>query len=486
MKKVLIVGENSYIGKSFEDYASDRFTIDVVDAREDKWKNTDFSVYDSVLHCAGIAHESQKKEMESLYQAVNCDLAVAVAKRAKESGVKQFVLLSSFSVYGSDSEVITVDSPTRPGCFYGASKLRAEEGIQALADHSLKVCIVRPPMVYGKGCKGNFPKLVRLAKIAPFFPKIDNRRSMIYIENLSSFLSEAIDDQTEGLYLPQNVSYVNTTELVRLIALMYGKKLPTTSVLNHLFSGAARFSPHLKKMFGNLTCDFKGDEESYNKIGFEESIAISIGSAKKLRNYVFVKRVMDLVAVVTLAPLWLPLMMILALIVKMTSPGPVLFSQKRYGKKLRFFMIYKFRTMYIHTPKDVPTHLLENPESYITSVGRFLRKSSLDELPQLFNILKGELSLVGPRPALWNQGDLIAEREKFGANDISVGLTGLAQVSGRDELPIETKARLDGEYAERMSFWLDIKILLQTVTGVITGRGVKEGGKHERPSESDY
>jgi len=178
--------------------------------------------------------------------------------------------------------------------------------------------------------------------------------------------------------------------------------------------------------------------------------------------------------------------MILALIVKMTSPGPVLFSQKRYGKKLRFFMIYKFRTMYIHTPKDVPTHLLENPESYITSVGRFLRKSSLDELPQLFNILKGELSLVGPRPALWNQGDLIAEREKFGANDISVGLTGLAQVSGRDELPIETKARLDGEYAERMSFWLDIKILLQTVTGVITGRGVKEGGKHERPSESDY
>ena len=192
--------------------------------------------------------------------------------------------------------------------------------------------------------------------------------------------------------------------------------------------------------------------------------------------YTYVKRVMDILLVLILSPLWLPLGLVLMILVKVSSKGPVFFKQKRFGQNREFFMIYKFRSMYIDAPKDVPTHLLTNPTAFITPVGRFLRKFSLDELPQVINIIKGELSLVGPRPALWNQDDLIAEREKYGANAIPVGLTGLAQVRGRDELPIEVKAAYDGEYAKRMGFFLDIRILFATVFSAVLGRGVMEGG----------
>jgi len=169
-------------------------------------------------------------------------------------------------------------------------------------------------------------------------------------------------------------------------------------------------------------------------------------------------------------------MLILALMVKVSSKGPVFFKQKRVGKGCSFFMIYKFRTMHLNAPKDTPTHLLENPEVFITPIGKCLRKLSLDELPQVFNILKGEITLVGPRPALWNQDDLIAERAKYGANDITPGLTGLAQIRGRDELPIIVKARYDGEYRAKMSLLFDLKILFQTVLCVFKSDGVVEGG----------
>jgi len=192
--------------------------------------------------------------------------------------------------------------------------------------------------------------------------------------------------------------------------------------------------------------------------------------------YLFIKRFTDILLILILSPLWLPLGAILVVLVKTTSKGSVFFKQKRYGRNRQFFMIYKFRSMYTDAPKDVPTHLLENPQAHITPVGRFLRKSSLDELPQIINILKGELSLVGPRPALWNQDDLIAEREKYGANTIPVGLTGLAQVKGRDELPIAVKALYDGEYAKSIGFLLDMEILFRTVFVGILGRGVSEGG----------
>ncbi|MBE5961968.1 MAG: sugar transferase [Lachnospiraceae bacterium] len=187
------------------------------------------------------------------------------------------------------------------------------------------------------------------------------------------------------------------------------------------------------------------------------------------------KRVMDWLLSLAGIIILMPLMAIIAVIIKCSSKGPVFFKQKRIGIHKSYFYILKFRTMRIDTPKDCPTHLLSNPDRYITKVGAFLRKTSLDELPQLFNILKGDMSIVGPRPALWNQDDLIAERDRYGANDVRPGLTGWAQVNGRDELEIKEKAKLDGEYVRRMSLWFDFKCILKTVTSVLKQDGIKEG-----------
>ena len=170
------------------------------------------------------------------------------------------------------------------------------------------------------------------------------------------------------------------------------------------------------------------------------------------------------------------LLLLLSIAVKLDSPGPVLFRQKRVGLGKSHFFILKFRTMRIDTPKDMPTHLLASPEQYITRVGRFLRRTSLDELPQLVNILLGDMAIVGPRPALWNQFDLIAERDKYGANDVRPGLTGWAQINGRDELEIDVKARLDGEYVQNLSFAFDVKCFLGTIRAVLSRDGVVEGG----------
>ena len=179
------------------------------------------------------------------------------------------------------------------------------------------------------------------------------------------------------------------------------------------------------------------------------------------------------------------LLILLCLAIKIDSPGPVLFKQKRVGIHKTYFEILKFRTMRIDTPKDMPTHLLADPEQYITRVGKFLRKTSLDELPQLFNILAGDMAVIGPRPALWNQYDLIEERDKYGANDVRPGLTGWAQINGRDELEIDVKARLDGEYVEKLSFWFDVKCFVGTVVSVLRRDGVVEGGTGAMQKEKE-
>ena len=192
--------------------------------------------------------------------------------------------------------------------------------------------------------------------------------------------------------------------------------------------------------------------------------------------YLKVKRLIDIIlsffALIILSPVFL----ILIIAIKIDSKGPVLFKQKRVGIHKSHFNILKFRTMRIDTPKDCPTHLLENPDQWITKVGKFLRKTSLDELPQIWNIFVGQMSIIGPRPALWNQYDLIEERDKYGANGIRPGLTGWAQINGRDEVPIDIKANLDGEYVEKMSFWFDTICFLETITAVLRSKGVIEGG----------
>ncbi len=189
----------------------------------------------------------------------------------------------------------------------------------------------------------------------------------------------------------------------------------------------------------------------------------------------FWKRFLDiLLSVIGLILLAVP-MLIVAAVIKIDDPGPALFTQKRVGIHKTYFKLYKFRSMKVNTP-DIPTHLLTNPEQYISKVGAFLRKTSIDELPQLFNILRGDMSIIGPRPALWNQDDLVAERDKYGANDVRPGLTGWAQINGRDELEIPEKARLDGEYVKRLSFRFDMRCFFGTIFSVLRGDGVVEGG----------
>ena len=207
-----------------------------------------------------------------------------------------------------------------------------------------------------------------------------------------------------------------------------------------------------------------------------------------MTGYRYIKRIIDILlsglAIIILSPL----LLILCIAIKLDSPGPIFFTQKRVGIHKTYFQIYKFRTMRIDTPKDVPTHLLKNPDQYITKVGHFLRKTSLDELPQLINIVKGDMAIVGPRPALWNQYDLIAERDKYHANDILPGLTGWAQINGRDELEIPVKAKLDGEYVKKMSFLFDLRCLFGTVFSVLRSDGVVEGGTgtlHKEKKETE-
>ena len=203
----------------------------------------------------------------------------------------------------------------------------------------------------------------------------------------------------------------------------------------------------------------------------------------------FGKRLIDVIlsacGIVVLIPLWV----ILAIAIKIDDPGPVFFRQKRIGQDVngekQFFQIYKYRSMKMCTPKDCPTHLLKNPEQYITKVGGFLRKTSLDELPQIFNILAGQMSIIGPRPALWNQDDLYEERAKYGANGVKPGLTGWAQINGRDELPIDVKAKLDGEYVRKLSFGFDVKCFFGTIVSVLKHDGVVEGGTGQLEKEKD-
>lgn len=201
---------------------------------------------------------------------------------------------------------------------------------------------------------------------------------------------------------------------------------------------------------------------------------------EKQKKYLPMKRIIDLLLSGGAIILFSPLLVGIAIAIKLDSPGPVLFKQKRVGKDKKLFEIYKFRTMRTDTPSNMPTHMLEEPQQYITRVGRFLRKTSLDELPQLFNILKGDMYVVSTRPALWNQYDLIEERDKYGVHQIAPGLTGWAQINGRDELEIPVKARFDGEYIEKLGFWMDLKCFFGTIISVLKHEGVVEGGTGEK------
>ncbi|MDK0859972.1 NAD-dependent epimerase/dehydratase family protein [Clostridium perfringens] len=268
MKKILITGANSYVGTSFENYLkkwSNDYDIDTVDMIGGTWKNKDFSKYDTVFHVAGIAHVSTDPKMENLYYKVNRDLTIETAKKAKQDGVKQFIFMSSIIVYGDSSSinkkrVIDKNTVPMPSNFYGKSKLQAEEGIFPLQDDKFNVVVIRPPMIFGKGSKGNYPKLSSIARKLPIFPDIKNERSMLYIDNLCEFIKIMIENNEKGIFYPQNREYVSTSELVKLIAEVHGKNIILTKLFNKILKIMGNNINEVNKAFGNLVYDKKMSE----------------------------------------------------------------------------------------------------------------------------------------------------------------------------------------------------------------------------------
>ena len=257
MKKILITGAGSYIGMSFERYIKERFgdeySVDTVDMIDGSWREKSFSGYDAVYHVAGIAHQKETKENAESYYKVNRDLAIETAKKAKADGVAQFVFLSSMSVYGKDTGVITKETVPTPVSNYGKSKLEAEEGITALRSDDFKVVVLRPPMVYGEGCKGNYQTVVKIVKKLPIFPNVKNKRSMINVDNLSSFVEMVVRDGLDGLYFPQNKNYVSTKALAKDIAKSMNKKIYMSFLCGLAVYIFRPFVKKLKKAFGSLT-----------------------------------------------------------------------------------------------------------------------------------------------------------------------------------------------------------------------------------------
>lgn len=284
MKKILITGAGSYIGTSFEKYINtnfpDEYTIDTVDMIGDGWKEKNFSPYDAVFHVAGIAHQKESKKNEHLYYEVNRDLAIETAKKSIEDGVKQFVFLSSMSVYGLNEGVITKDTTPYPKNNYGKSKLQAEELLKELTKNKIRLVILRPPMVYGKNCRGNYQVLRKIALKFPFFPKVKNMRSMIYIENLCEFVRILIKNEEIGTFFPQNKEYCNTSEIVKTISETHVKKIKLVSCVGWALQPLKHCINTVGKAFGTLIYDRSMSEytENYCICDFNESLKRTEGT----------------------------------------------------------------------------------------------------------------------------------------------------------------------------------------------------------------
>jgi len=275
MKKILITGANSYIGTSVEKWLMkepDKYKADTIDLKDGSWQEQDFSKYDVVFHVAGIVHIKETSANQNIYYKVNRDLAYETAKKSKKEEVRQFIFLSTMSVYGIEKGVITKDSFLNPRTAYGKSKLEAERLINELKNENFKIVILRPPMVYGRNCKGNYSRLANFAIRTPVFPKIDNKRSMIYIDNLSEFIKQVIDNESDGLFFPQNSEYVNTSEMVRLIAEVHGRRI----IMIKLFNPILRVLnvSTINKVFGDLVYDMALSkyESKYRIKDFKSSI----------------------------------------------------------------------------------------------------------------------------------------------------------------------------------------------------------------------
>lgn len=476
LKKILITGRNSYIANHFNESISDyHYSIELMSVRDDTWQSTSFRQYDVVIHTAALVHRSTKSSTTEQFDKANYQLTLALAEKAKKEGVKHFIFLSTMSVYGLNTGHITASTPLNPNTPYGQSKAKAENALKVLSSEEFLLTIIRPPMVYGPKCKGNFKTLYKFANISPIFPKVNNERSAIFIENLCEFIKIIIDNEIEGTLFPQNKEYLNTSEAVSLLAKASYKKV-YLSKLAGFGVNLLMYSPIIQKAFGSLTYDpdLPGGPNhlEYNIINFKNSVKksayFSEGKSGS-NNRLIWQRTLDIalsaVGLVVTSPL-----LIGTTIIGYFDTGSPLFIQERVGKNKKPFKLVKFRTMTLDTA-SVASHLADN--SSITKLGHILRKTKLDELPQLVNVLKGEMSLVGPRPNLFNQEELIEARGNQGVYDVLPGITGLAQLSGIDMSTPDLIANTDKEMIDSLTLQKYFSYIIRTALGKGSGDAVK-------------
>lgn len=443
---------------------------------------------DVVIHLAARVHVMHDLVADPLieFRKVNLHGTERLARQAASLGVRRFVFISTVKVFGEESDTrYSEHSPFGPADPYGVSKLEAEDALRRIATETrLEVVVVRPPLVYGPGVKANFLQLLDAVWRGVPLPlaSVDNRRSLVFLGNLvDALVSCALHQEGGGHeFLVSDGDDVSTPELVRRIAIAFRKPAHLLHFSPLLLSWAGRAcgrGPTVERLLGSLQVD---SSRISQVLGWTPPFTMEQGLDKtaqwymrrtKIEGTVAMKRASDLtLSFLLLVCLSVP-MLVIALLVMVTSPGSALYWSDRIGRDNTVFRMPKFRSMRIDTPA-VATHLLTNPDQFLTPIGKFLRKMSLDELPQLISILRGDMSFVGPRPALYNQDDLIHLRTQKGVHVLTPGLTGWAQINGRDELPIPVKVDFDEYYLKHRSFSLDLRILMITALKVVNREGV--------------
>lgn len=442
---------------------------------------------ETVFHLAARVHVMADKDEDPLraYREVNVDATLNIAMQAVRAGVRRFVFVSSVKVNGESTttEPFTSSDVPNPCDPYGQSKMEAEQALQKLGrETGLEVVIVRPPLVYGPGVKANFKNLIKLVHMGTPLPfgSIANDRSMVALDNLVDLLIVCgkHPNAPGEIFMVSDGADMGIKELVSRIASAMKKRPILIPVPSVLMIGAAKMlgkAAVVDRLLGSLQVDISNTQA---KLQWTPVIAPQLAINKTVEHFFLVdgrkrrlKRVLDVVFGVIAAAIFFVPLCLLAIVVKATSKGPVLYWSDRVGRGNRIFSMPKLRTMRVDTPV-VATHLLTDPTSYLTPVGGFLRKSSLDEIPQLWCIVRGDMSVVGPRPALFNQKNLIDMRTAQGVHMIRPGLTGWAQINGRDALALPEKVRLDSDYIRRQSLGFDIKVILITVLKVVWRAGI--------------
>lgn len=455
-----------------------------------------------VVYLAARVHvmNDQHPDPLSAYRAINSTAPVSLARAASAAGIQRFIYLSSIKVNGEATlphQPFTEDSPAAPTDHYGVSKLEAEQALLTLGTEGpLEVVILRPPLVYGPGVKANFMALARLAGMGVPLPlgAVDNRRSLIYVENLADVIATALTHPAAPgqVFLVSDGEDLSTAELTRRLAEAQGRRpwlpaMPVTWIetLGKL-TGRTRVT---SRLLGSLTVSTARVREQLDWVPpypvwqalarTGRSLADARASqlptrlSQSQRLYLRVRTPLERVVATGLLGLMAPLLLLLAMLIRLDSPGPVLFRQERAGRGHRPFTIYKFRTMRAGTPSISTEDMVKSGMNPITRLGGLLRRSSLDELPQLLNVIKGDMSLIGPRPALMTQTPVLKLREANGVDVLRPGITGYAQVTGRDDLPDDEKVQRDTTYLRRLGLGVDLEVARLTIRSVLRGTGNK-------------